>query len=138
MLLFAKRKEREVQAFMTKLVNNNCEELELLGEGPRLENRVRLSVVVLVIPVEHDKPVLEKTFPVVTKEFSTTGVALVLTESRGMNDVILAFRMERAMKFVRGKARHLNPMGAGFYQLGVKLTEIICPADYPGLGSVTL
>jgi hypothetical protein len=135
-LLFSKKKNREVQAFLTKLVNNNCADLESLIEGPRQEDRVRLTVVVLVIPVEKDRPVVEKMFAAVTKEFSTTGVALVSNEKRVAEDVILGFRWEGAMKFARGKARHLSPMGAGFYQLGVQLSEVVFPGDYPELRSV--
>lgn len=137
MLLFAKKKNREVQSFLTKLVNNNCSDLEALMEGPRLEDRVRLTLVVLVIPVEKGRPVIEKMFAAVSKEFSTNGVALVSNERRVAEDVILGFRWEGAMKFARGEARHLSPMGAGFYQLGVQLSEVVSPGDFAELQSVT-
>ena len=136
MLLFAKRKDREVQTFMTKLVNNNCAELQALAEGPRLEGRVRLSVVVLVVPMVDGKPDVEATFAAVTKEFSSSGVSLLVEEPRSVDEVILAFRSEDAMKFLRGKAKHLNPMGAGYYQLGVQLSEMVRVGDFPELESV--
>ena len=136
-LLFAKRKDREVQSFLTNLVNNNCSELEALIDGPRLENRVRLTVVVLVIPIEKNRPAVRRTFAAVTKEFSTSGVALATNELRIAEDVILGFRWEDSMRFLRGKARHVSPMGAGFYQFGVQLGEVVSPGDYPELQSVT-
>jgi hypothetical protein len=51
--------------------------------------------------------------------------------------VILAFRWEARMYFVRAKAMHLNPMGAGFYQLGLRMSEMVTPSDYPELRSVS-
>jgi hypothetical protein len=136
-LLFAPKKEHEVQSFMLKLVNNNCPELRNLAEGPRLENRVNLTLVALVIPVAKKRPAVERLFAAVTKEFTTTGVALVLHEPRAVEEVILGFHFEGAMKFIRAQAKHLNPMGAGFYQLGLKLTEMIHTSDCPALASVS-
>jgi len=136
-LLFAKRKNREVQSFLTKMVNNNSSDLEALIEGPRLEDRVRLTVVVLVIPTEKSRPAVGRTFAAVTKEFSSSGVALVSNQLRVVEDVILGFRWEDTMKFLRGKAKHVNPIGAGFYHFGVELSDVVPVADYPELESVT-
>jgi len=136
-LLFAKRKDREVQSLLTKIVNNNCADMEALIEGPRAEDRVRLTVVVLVIPVEKKRPAVQKMFAAVTKEFSSGGVALVSNEQRVAEDVVLGFRWEGAMKFVRGAAKHLSPLGAGFYQMGVELSEVVYPGDYPELQSIS-
>jgi len=136
--LFAKSKEQGVQRLMLNLVNNNCPELKGLVEGPRLERRVNLSVVVLVIPVERGKALVDQRFAAVTKEFTSRGVALVLSECRGADEVIVGFRWERTMKFVLAQARHLNPMGGGFWQLGLKLKEVVDPDDYPELEGVRL
>jgi hypothetical protein len=122
---------------MVKLVNNNCAELKALMDGPRLEGRVRLSIVVLVIPVVKSKPQLSQTFAAVTKEFSSTGVALVVNEPKPVEQAIVAFRWDSGMKFIRGEAKHLNPMGAGFYQLGLRLTEVVHPSDQRELETVT-
>jgi len=122
---------------MLKLVNNNCSELEARAEGPRLEGRVRLTIVVLVIPVVKGKLVFEQMFAAVTKEFSTTGVSLILNYPRSLDEVVLGFRWERSMQYVRGKAKHLNPMGAGFFQLGMQLTDVVYAGDHPGLEKVS-
>ena len=137
MRLFAPNKQHEVQSFTLKLINNNCPELEALMEGPRLEGRVNLAVVVLVVPLKNKKPIVDKTFAAVTKGFSTTGVSLVLQEPRALDEVFLGFRWEGAMKFVRAKAKHLDPLGAGFYDLGFQMKEMICVGDYPELQDVS-
>ena len=137
MPIFSRKREQEVQGFICKVVNNNCSELENLIEGPRLEGRVRLSIVVLVIPLENNRPVVERTFAAVTKEFSTSGLALVVNSARAPEESIIGFRWERAMSFVRAEARHLNPMGAGFYHLGLQLIRMVSPSQYPELSAVT-
>ena len=47
--------------------------------------------------------------------------------------MILGFRFEGEMTFVRATARHLSPMGGGFYQLGFYLQEVVSLGDYPEL-----
>lgn len=136
--LFAKNKEQKVQGLMLKLVNNHCPSLRGLAEGPRLEHRVNLTVVVLVVPLEKGKLVFEDRFTAVTKEFTSRGVSLVLHECRAADQVILGFRYERSMHFVLAQARHLNPLGGGFWQLGLRLQEIVDPNDYPELAEATI
>lgn len=136
MPLFTRDKKRAVQSFILKMVNNNCPEMGALIEGPRLENRVNLTVVALVIPVEGKKPLTTKAFPAVTKEFSTSGLAVVLDQPRAMDEAIVGFRWDGEMTFVRAATKHLNPMGGGFYQLGLQMTEIVYPGDYPELKSL--
>lgn len=138
MVLFAKNKELEVQRLMLNLVNNNCPELKGLAEGPRLERRVNLTVVVLVIPVEKGKALVDQRFAAVTKEFTSRGVSLVLTECRAADELIVGFRWERNLTFVLAQARHLNPMDGGFWQLGLRLKEVVDPDDYPELEDVRL
>lgn len=137
MPLFTRRKELGVQSFILKLVNNNCSELQALIEGPRLEHRANLTVAVLVIPIERGRPDVRQTFSAVTKEIATAGLSLVLDEPKAPDEVVLGFRWESAMNFIRARAMHLNPIGAGFYQLGLRMTEMVHVADYPELRSVS-
>lgn len=138
MQLFSRRKNLDLQSFMMKLVNNNNEGLQTVLEGPREEGRVRLTIVALIIPVEGKRPKTEQAFAAVTREFSTRGVSIVLNEPRGLDEVILGFRVARELQFVRAKAKHLNPMGAGFYQIGMQMTEMLSPADYPELETLAI
>jgi len=136
--LFAKNKEHEVQRLTLNLVNNNCPGLTGLADGPRWERRVNLTLVVLVIPLEKGRPQIEDRFTAVTKEFNSRGVSLVLNECRGADELIVGFRWERTMKFVLAQARHLNPMGGGFWQLGLRLKQLVTPDDYPELENLRL
>jgi hypothetical protein len=135
--LFSKRRDIEIQSFMAKLINNNCAALDVFQEGPRNERRVRLTVVALLIPVKSGKPDLERILPVLTKEFSTRGVAVVTSERRPFDQVVLGLRWEDCMKWIAAKAKYVHPVGAGFYQIGFLMNRLIPTGDHPELDEIT-
>ena len=138
MPLFCRKKTIDVQSFILKIINNDCPDLKAGIEGPRAESRARLCVVVLIVPVENGEPLLDETFAGVTKELSSTGLALMLHEPKTPDGLIVGFRYDSKLHFIHGKARHLNPMGGGFYQLGIELTEMVETDEYPSLASLSL
>jgi hypothetical protein len=133
MRLFTRNRDLAVQSFVLRLLNNNCRELRDRIEGPRLEGRVNLTLVVLVVPVQDKKPLVQQAFTAVTKEFSSRGVALVLDAAHGLEEAFLGFSYGGGVQWLRAKAKHLDPMGGGFYQLGFRLVEQLAAADYPEL-----
>jgi hypothetical protein len=133
MSLFSKRQDFAVHSLLLKLVNNHCPKLTAMLEGPRQDSRVNLVVVALIIPVEKGQLEFSRAFAATTKEFSSGGVSLVLNEPMGLDRAILGFRLEGEMVFLRAQAKHLEPMGGGFYQIGFLLTEVVSPADHPEL-----
>lgn len=138
MLLFSRDKSVDVQTFLLRLVNNHCPDLGPLFENRREETRAPVCIVTLVVPLEKGHLQVDDLFPTVTKEFSTSGVSIVLDQPRGLDEVVLAFRPEQEMAFVAGKAKHLNPMGAGFYHLGIQLKRMVRLDEYPGLENLYL
>lgn len=138
MPLFSPNKASRVKSFILKLVNNNCPELLALRPGRRLDSRVNLVVVVLVVPLENGRIKPEQAFTAITKEFSNIGVALVLDRTSPLSQAIIGFRFEGEMTYLLGEVRHFSPLGGGFFQLGFRLLEVACPADYPGLEELSL
>jgi len=134
--LFQRKKDTGVQSFMLRLLNANCPELQATLQGPRLERRVNLAIVVLVVPIENDALNVKRAFATITKDFSSTGVALILNQPHGLNEVVMGFRWSGSITWIRGKAKHLTPMGGGFYQLGFRLTEKLASGDFPELDAV--
>jgi len=131
--IFARNRKTGVQSFVIKLLNNNCSELDALVEGPRLDRRVNLTVVVLVVPEADGQMRFDEAFTAVTKEFSASGVGLVLGEARRLENVVLGFRWLGEMQFVRAHLKHFHPMGGGFYRAGFELTEMLHAGDHPQL-----
>jgi hypothetical protein len=128
-----RKKTREVQNFVLKVVNNNCPELKALFEGPRRDKRANLTLVVLVVPLEDGKLQANDAFFAITQELSITGVGIILDRQRSLDEVILGFRLGADLTYVRAAAKHLSPMGGGFFHLGLEMTEIVHQGDYPQL-----
>ena len=138
MSLFAKKdKDRKVgvQSFVLKLVNTNCRDLRNVGDGPRIESRVPLILVTMVVPFR-DRPLAAEAFATVTMEFTTSGLSVLLHGPCPHEKVVLAFRHEGAMHYLLAETKHLNPLGAGLFQLGMHLVEILRAVDYPELQSI--
>lgn len=138
MPLFAKRTDCRVKSFLLKLLNTNCPGIQAMREGARLDRRVNLVLVVAVVPMKSGKIQPEEAFRAVTKEFSNTGVAIVLDGPRKIHEAVLGFRLGGEMVFVRAEAKHLDPMGGGFFQLGFHLREVVSAGDYPALETIAI
>jgi hypothetical protein len=132
-MFFSRNKKLAVSNFVIKLLNNNCPDLRGLQDGPRTDSRVNLTLVVLVIPLEKKQLQPAKAFHAVTKDFSATSVSVMIDSPREVNEAIVAFRFEGYMYYARATAKHLTPLGGGFYQLGLQMDEMVEPKNYPKL-----
>jgi len=137
-ILFSQNKDFKVRGLVLKLINTNCPALRAQIRDTRVDSRVNLAVVVVVVPLKDGQVQVEDAFATVTKDFSNTGLAMVIDRPLGLEQAILGFRMGGEMAFVRAEAKHLNPMGGDFFQLGFRLLEVVSTGDYPGLQSITI
>jgi hypothetical protein len=140
MLLFGKQRNQqiEIQRLLTKIINAHCPALHAVRGGPRGEVRVNLTLPVIVIPQVGREPAADQAFVTVTKEVSSNGLSLVLTERINSDKVFLIMKLENELKYARAEIKHQNPLGAGLYQAGVQLIEIIAPGDYPQMMGMTI
>jgi hypothetical protein len=129
-LLFkSKAQERRVQGLLLKIINNNCSDLSQMAEGPRLDGRVNLTLAVHVVPCEDDQPILELAFAAVTREFSTTGLSLIVNRPVAFEKAVVGFNWESEMIFLKGVVRHQDPLGAGFWHVGLQVMEVVNLGD---------
>ena len=135
MLLFSKNKTKqiEVQRLLTKIINSHSRSLDALREGPRGELRVDLAMVVIVVPSVEGRPDRDQAFATVTREVSSVGMSLVLSERLEGRELFLVLDVQGEMKYVRAEIRHQGPLGAGLFNAGVQLTELLTIGDYPEL-----
>lgn len=129
----SRKKLLAVQNSIIRIINNNCPELKAFLEGPRRDKRVNLTLVVLVVPLEDGKLQTDKAFYAVTHNLSATGVGIVLDRQLGLDEVILGFRVEGDMTFIRATAKHIKQMGGGFHCLGLEMTEVVPSSQFPQL-----
>jgi hypothetical protein len=135
---FSNPKALAVKNRVLELINETGAGLATKTNGRRVDSRVKRVVVGIVVPIDDRRLQVDRAFTVLTKDFSSGGVALVLNEPSGPEQAILGFRLEGAMSFFRAESRHSEPMGGGFYQIGYQLFEVVSARDYPALATVSI
>ncbi len=135
---FSNPKALAVKNRILELINETASGLPSKTDGRRVDSRIKRVVVGIVVPIEDRRLQVDRAFTALTKDFSSGGVAIVLNQPSGPEQAILGFRLEGAMSFFRAEARHVEPMGGGFFQIGYQLFEVVSARDYPELASVSL
>lgn len=134
MFFFKSRQKRnEVNAFMRRLADRTTPTLRHETDG-RIEQRANRSLPVLVIPMVEEKPDVSLTSFGVTKNLSSTGVA-VLTQRPVTSDTVVVglWNDEEYCDFIRAEVRYRKRVEGGYWQLGLLLHEIIPRGDYHDL-----
>lgn len=132
----ARNKRLKAQRLLVRVVNARNKEVEAHIEGPREDRRVNLTLPVWVVPVEGGRPRMADAFTTVTREMSTSGMSLVVQQPFSPREVILALRAEGQPLYLRGRIRHVDPLGAGIWHAGVDVAEVIDLADCPELATL--
>lgn len=138
MPFFTQKKLHEVQSFVLKFVNSHSDVLDSVNLGKRRESRARLCVVAVLIPYDTGEIPVKQKLPVITKEFSSTGMSVILPEPRGFDRVVVGLKFQGELRFILARAVHLTPMGGGFFQLGLEFLQMLHPGDHPELRDVIL
>jgi len=113
MSLFSPNKDFKVRGVVLKLVNSNCPELVSQIEDVRADRRVNLAIVVAVVPIDKGKIQGNEAFTAVTKDFSSTGVAVVTERPLFSGYVFARFLLESRITVIStpGVVRSLGDEG---------------------------
>lgn len=134
MFSFRKRREQvEVHKITRRLINSSCPCLPPLAGESRWENRSNRTIPVLLTPISGGELSLDETATAVTKNLSSQGLALVLHQPFWAEGVVIGFWHSGEPEFVRGEIRQNVPLGGGFWQLGIELTQRVILAEMPEL-----
>jgi hypothetical protein len=90
---------------------------------------------VLLAPWEQGEPVVDESTYAITKDFSDRGLSLTLPQPFKADQIVVGLWLE-SPRFMLGEIRQSTPLGGGFWQLGVELTDFLKPAEYPQIGSL--
>ena len=138
-LFFAtRRKQQQVQNQLVKLLNNHCSGVKNCIDGPRGEGRVNLTIPVVMAPWSHKRPSIELAFSATTRELSSNGLSVVVPEPVTCENVVIGWCFEQQMRFAQGKFRHQDPIGAGFWNAGIELIEMLSLEEWPELKQLSI
>ena len=134
MFSFRKRKKQiEVHTLIRRAVDASSPNRPPVEGELRWENRSNRTIPVLLTPLEGGDLSFGETTIALTKNLSSQGLALVLHQPFRAERVVIGFWGEGEAEFVLGELRQNAPLGGGYWQVGLELTERICAADYPAL-----
>jgi len=125
----------EVQGFVRKLVDLTSPNLPPLEGESRAETRSNRALPALLTPWENGQPVVDESTYALTKDFSNRGLSLVLHQPVKSVEVVVGLSLE-SPRFALGEVRQNVPLGGGFWQLGVELTDVLDSAEFPQLESL--
>ncbi len=126
MLMFnSRRDEQRAQALLTKIANHHCSQVTWLYEGPREELRVPLTMGVYVVPYAGGQPHVDLAFACVTKEVATRGIAVAVGEPVSFDEALVGMSWEGQMWWLHTQVRHVSPLGAGMWQVGLRIRRLL-------------
>lgn len=125
----------EVRAFLRCLVDLSSPNLPPLEGDSRSQTRSNRALPALLCPWEHAQPVLDESTYAFTKDVSDRGLSLVLGQPFKSLEVVVGLWLA-SPRFVLGEIRQNVPLGGGFWQIGVELTGLLDPVDYPQIQSL--
>ena len=118
------RKRSEVTRILTGRVNSQT--VAGLHPGERRVSRSSICEVVWLIRLNsRQRPDFPTAIPVISKDISPQGLALVHTQPIEDEHVLIGLRREEGMVFLKCRVEHTTSLGCGFFQIGCDPEETV-------------
>lgn len=128
MFSFTKRKKQvDVHQLLRRAMNATSPNRPPTQGDARWEDRSNRTIPVLLVPYTEGHPCAAEHTIALTKDLSSQGVAIVLPQPFRAEQVVIGFWLDARPEFVLGRIRQNVPLGGGYWQLGVELTERMGP-----------
>jgi hypothetical protein len=133
--LFIRRpkKEEEARAFLVRFLNNRYLRQKVAVAEKRRETRSNLVIGVWIIPLIEGSPVLNHAFPTVTKDFTTSGLGIVVDTQLTGEELLVVIPVKTNESVLRCKVLNSSSIGAGFRVLGLQVVGLIDESQHPDL-----
>lgn len=120
-----RKKQDEVRSLFANLMNRNA--IRHVCEEHRENPRGEFCEVAWLIPLETEErqPLFAAGVPVVTRDISQEGLAVVYSHPLDEEDVVIALPGEIAMRYVICRREHSTPMGHGFHLIGLHPVQVL-------------
>jgi len=129
-----RKKSHTVQSRVRRLLDLTVPNFADQLQSERLEERYNRTLPALLCAWENDQPVTDSCVYVVTKDVASEGVGILLQQPFRADKVMLAFWLDhteaREPWFFVGVGRNLRKIGAGFFTMGVQLTDFVGSGCY--------
>lgn len=129
-------KKQAVWKCLRRVLDRNSADQLLLGKEDRKEQRIPFSIPVLLQTGVADADAWSKPIFAVTKDMSDDGISIIAHQSIEPSQVICVI-WEDGPVFLSGEMRQCQPLGGGFWKIGMELSEIVSSLDFPQLRALS-
>lgn len=139
MLIFntGRKKQQEAQRLLVRILNQQ-HQTNVRVADIRQEQRSNTTVPVIVVPYHKGKPLIDAAVHATTRDLSSAGIGLVADRSIDTEEILIGFRSEEEVFFIRATVKYQERISANFYQLGASASEVLHASDYPLLATLPL
>ncbi len=131
-----RKKHLEVHRLLRRAMDATTPNRPPIEGESRWEERSNRTIPVLLAPYAEGCPCLGEHAIALTKDLSSQGVAIVLPQPFRADEVVIGFWLENRPEFLLGRVRQNAPLGGGYWQLGIELTERLDPSPNPATESL--
>jgi hypothetical protein len=124
------RKTDKVERFLRQLVR-----AERRTER-REDERIPIAIVVAVVPTIDGRPDALSAFVTLTKNISAEGISVVVNKQLPGDELFIGFPGKTGLNFVQAQVLHREKMALGCHKLGLRMRQLVDPADYPELEQI--
>jgi hypothetical protein len=124
------KRQNEVRACIHGILNNSVPR-RTNPVDQRVEPRYNRSVAVIQIPWDGE-PLIDHAVYGLVQNLSDRGARIIAQKPILVDQVLCAFAVDQ-VRFLLGSVRQASPLGGGFWQCGVKFTDLINGSDHPSL-----
>ncbi len=103
----------------------------------RNEDRMNVSIAVVVVPWVDGKPVEDRRFITFTKNMSNQGCGLVVNKLLSDDELLIGIPGDQ-LTYVRGRIVYRERLPLGCYKLGVQMDDVVDMTPWPILMNVKL
>lgn len=138
MFSLAARNDRvDVRPYLRRICDLTTPNFASPVDDSRSDNRCNRAIPTLLCPFETGNLIIDDCTFALTKDVSDRGIGLLLSAPFKTEDLIVAFWLSRQETespwFFRGTAVRNDPIGGGFWLLGVRLESFLNPRRFKQL-----
>lgn len=118
------RKQQEVHKALATRINHKCAD-HVRHASRRATRSPYCEVVWLIADVPDRSEAFAEMIPVVGKDISTQGMALIHNEPIKAERVIIGLEGQHGPSFILSTVQHSTSLGYGFYHIGLHPDEVL-------------
>ncbi len=127
------KKQLDVQKLLRRAIDASSPNLPPTTGESRFDSRSNRTLPLVLVPWVNGGPQTDAAVTALSKNLSSNGLTVLHVDPIDVEHIVVGFCIDSQPYFLLGHIRHRTPLGGGFSQLGIEVTQIVTPTDEPAL-----